>query len=122
MIAFAVMAVLISAVGVYGVIAYAVTRRWREMGIRIALGASASDVLRPVVTEGARMVGAGLALGLVGAWLTARTLDTLLYQVQPSDVTTFTAAGALLSVVALAAVIIPALRATRVDPVTVLRE
>ena len=120
--AFAVMAVLLASVGLYGVIAYTVTRRWREMGIRLALGARPGDVVRPVLWEGAWMTALGLAAGLAGAYAATGALRSLLFQVQPLDLTTFVLASALLALVSFAAIYMPARRATRVNPLMVLRE
>jgi predicted permease len=119
--AFAGLALVLAAVGIYGVISYSVVQRTKEIGIRMALGASRGDVLRLVTGEGLRLAAAGVALGLVGAAATARVLSTLLFEVQPTDAMTYAAAAASLVLVALAATVVPAWRATRVAPVSALR-
>jgi len=111
----------LAAVGIYGVFSYAVAARLREMGVRIALGAGRGDILGIVFREGAALAAAALAIGLPMAWLLARTLSTELYRISPADPAAFVSVGGLLLAVALAACMIPARRATRVDPVEVLR-
>jgi predicted permease len=118
---FAALAVLLAAIGIYGVLSYAVNQRRREFGVRIALGAQGADVLRMVIGGGMRLTLTGVAIGAVGAALGARALGRLLYDVRPTDPVTFAAVAGVLAVVALVAVCFPALRATRVDPITVLR-
>jgi ABC-type antimicrobial peptide transport system permease subunit len=118
---FAALAMVMAAVGVFGVMSYAVTLRAREMGIRIALGAEPAEVRRMIVLSGLRQAGAGVVLGVAGAlWLT-RLLDSMLYGVRPADPATLATVSALLIAVAMLACYLPARRATRVDPVTVLR-
>ena len=119
---FAALALVLSAVGVFAVLAFSVSQRRREFGIRMALGAQAPDVLTLVLTRGAKIAIAGIALGLGGAAVLARSLATLLFGVQPADPATFTIAAAILSAVALMAAAIPAWRAATVDPAIVLRE
>ncbi len=119
---FAGLAVLLAAVGLYGVLAYSVAARTRELGIRIALGARARDVLTLVVGQGARLVGVGLGVGLVAALLLTRVLGALLYDTPATEPATFAAVLALLAAVGLAAAWIPAQRAARVQPTTALRE
>lgn len=117
---FGVVAVALAAVGVYGVVAYGVARRAREIGIRVALGATSRDVLGLVLREGLVLAGAGLVLGLAGAWALRRVLGSLLYGVTPNDPTAFAGAAAVL-VVALAATLLPARQALRVDPARTMR-
>jgi putative ABC transport system permease protein len=119
--AFAVLALTLAAVGVYGVMAYTVSQRTREIAIRIALGASVSNVLKLVVGQGLALVGAGVAIGLVGAGALTRVLASLLFGVSPTDPVVFIAAAALLIAIALLACYLPARRATPIDPVVVLR-
>jgi putative ABC transport system permease protein len=119
--AFALAALLLAISGVYGVIAYAVTQRTREIAVRIALGASASDVLALVMRAGLRVVGAGIVLGTLAALAVARTLSSLLYGVTAADRSTYGAVAALLIVVGAVASYLPARRAMRLDPATSLR-
>jgi putative ABC transport system permease protein len=118
---FAGVALLLSAVGVYGVVAYSVSQRTREIGIRMALGARPADVRRMLLREGGRLAAFGVAAGLAGAFVLTRAMSALLYGVGPRDPVTFAAVPALLAAVALAATYFPARRASRVDPLAALR-
>jgi putative ABC transport system permease protein len=121
LVAFAALALVIAAVGTYGVMAYAVAQRTRELGIRVALGASGDRVVRLVVRQGMIPALAGVALGLIGAALGSRLLGSLLYGVGTGDPATFATAVAALAAVALTACYIPARRASRADPMVALR-
>jgi putative ABC transport system permease protein len=118
---FALSALLLAAIGIYGLMAYAVTQRKREMGIRMALGARPRDVLSLVVRQGMTLAGLGIALGIVGALAATQLLASMLYGVAPTDPVTFTGVAALLAAVALLACWLPARRAARVDPNVALR-
>lgn len=118
---FAAIALLLAAVGIYGLIAYSVAQRTHEIGVRMALGAERSDVLRMVVRQGAALAVVGIALGLGGALALTRLLKTMLFGVGITDGPTFLAAPLALLLVVLAAALVPALRATRISPVVALR-
>jgi putative ABC transport system permease protein len=118
---FAALALLLASVGLYGVMALSVTQRMRELGIRMALGAAKSDVFRLVLGQGVALMSLGIALGLVGALAASRALGSVLYGVGALDVPAFAIAIASLALVALLACILPARRATRVDPIVALR-
>jgi putative ABC transport system permease protein len=118
--AFAGIALLLASVGIYGVISYLVVQRTHEIGVRMALGAQRSDVLRLVVGHALKLVGIGTVIGLVLAFLSTRTLSALLYSVGAFDPATFIFVTIALGAVALLASYIPALRATRADPMIAL--
>jgi putative ABC transport system permease protein len=119
---FAALALLLAAVGIYGVMSYSFSQRTHEVGIRVALGAQRLDILRMALGEGMRMVVIGLASGLAGAAIATRVFRSMLFEVGPADPTTFLSVSAILAGVALFACYIPAQRATRVDPLIALRE
>jgi len=115
------MGLLLASVGLYSVISYSVSRRTREIGIRMALGAQVGAVQRLIVRQGMLLTGIALAIGLPGAWMAAKLADSFLYGVRPHDLVTFTAVPIILTAIALLACWIPARRAARVNPQTVLR-
>jgi len=118
---FAALALALATIGIYGVLAYSVAQRTREIGIRLALGAHRKDVLRLVISQGMRLASLGILLGLFGAFALTRLMSGMIYGVSSTDPVTFVAVAALLGVVAIAACYIPARRATRVDPMVALR-
>jgi FtsX-like permease family protein/MacB-like protein len=118
---FAVLALALAAIGIYGVMSYAVNQRAREIGIRLAMGAQSRDVLKLVIGQGAKLVGIGLGLGLVIAFIASRLMTGLLYQVSAADPLTYMFVVALLSAVALLACYVPARRAAKTDPMNALR-
>jgi putative ABC transport system permease protein len=119
--AFAALALTLATIGVFGVLSYFVTQRTQEIGIRMALGARSGDVVRMVMTRGVGLAAMGIAIGLVAAIPLTRSMQALLFEVQPTDVPTFATVGIVLILVAAAASYLPARRATRVDPMTALR-
>ena len=118
---FAALALVLACTGLYGVISYAVAERTREMGVRMALGATRRDVLWLVFSQSGRLVLTGIAIGMVLALLAVRLLESLLYGVRPNDMATFAVVPFFLAAIALAAALIPARRATRVDPIIAMR-
>jgi putative ABC transport system permease protein len=118
---FATLALVLTIIGLYGVISYLVNQRTQEIGIRMALGAQTHDILRMVLKQGMLLVLTGVALGLAAAWLSTSLMSRLLYQVSPTDPLTFAAIAALLITVALLACYLPARRAAKVDPLVALR-
>jgi putative ABC transport system permease protein len=119
--AFALLALLLAAAGLYGSMAHAVARRKRELGIRTALGAEPAGLLALVLGRGMRLTAAGMTMGLLGALALTRLLRGFLFGVEPGDPATLGLAAAVLALTALAASVLPALRAARVDPIEVLR-
>jgi putative ABC transport system permease protein len=118
---FALLALVLASVGIYGVVSYAVSQRTREIGIRMALGARGVDVLRLVLRNGMTLVVAGIAIGVGGALALTRFLTTMLFGVTPTDIRTFVVVSLALGVVALIACLVPARRATKVNPLEALR-
>ncbi len=119
--AFAAIALTLAAVGIYGVLSYLVVRRTHEIGIRLAMGADRSQVMGLVLRQGLALAGSGIAAGLVAAFALSRVMQSLLYQVRPTDPATFALVPFALVLVAMAASAIPAWRATRVSPLVALR-
>jgi putative ABC transport system permease protein len=118
---FAALALILAAVGIYGAMSHSATQRTREIGIRTALGAQRRDVLRLVMNDGAKIALFGITFGIAGALALTRLMASLLFEVKPTDPTTFAGVAILLALVALAACYIPARRAMRVDPMIALR-
>jgi putative ABC transport system permease protein len=119
---FAGLALLLAMAGIFGVQAYSVQQRWREFGVRIALGATRRNILALVVSGASRVVGAGIFAGLAAAMATSRTISAFLFGVQPMDVATFGVVIGVMALAAATAAVVPAMRATRVDPAVALRE
>ena len=115
------LALVLAAAGIYGLMAYAVTQRTREIGIRLAIGATSADVLRLVVGQTARIAAVGLVVGVAGALLISRVLSTMLFGVSPLDPATFVSAALLLFAVAVLAGYLPARRAAAIDPQSAIR-
>lgn len=118
---FAVLAVVLAAIGIYGVLAYSVARRTHEIGVRVALGAPRGRILRFILSQGATLALTGVGIGILASLVLTRLMSSLLFEISPTDPLTFIAVAALLFVVALAACYLPAWRATRVDPMVALR-
>jgi ABC-type antimicrobial peptide transport system permease subunit len=118
---FAGLALSLAAVGIYGVMSYSVAQQTREIGIRIALGAQRGDVLRMTVKEGLKLVGGGLLIGLISAFILTRVMESLLFGISATDPVTFGIICVVLLIVAALASYVPALRATTVDPMVALR-
>jgi len=119
--AFALIALILAGAGIYAVIAYSVTQRTHEIGVRLALGARQRDVLKLILAQSSLPVFIGVGIGLVAAFSLTRLMSSLLYGVRPTDVPTYSVASLLLAAVALLASYIPARRATEVDPMAALR-
>jgi ABC-type antimicrobial peptide transport system permease subunit len=114
-------ALVLAAIGIYGLMSYSVEQGTRDIGVRLALGAARGTILRMVVTRGMTLAGIGLAVGLAAAFGASRVLARLLYGVRPHDPATYAVVALVLGTIALAACYVPALRATRVDPIVALR-
>jgi putative ABC transport system permease protein len=118
---FAALALMLAAIGIYGVMSYAVSQRTPEIGIRLALGAESSDILNMIIGNAARLAGLGLAIGVVLALALSRTLTSLLYETAGTDPATFASVVGVLALVALVASYLPARRASKIPPVEALR-
>ena len=119
--AFAALAVLLGALGIYGVLSYAVVRRTREIGIRMALGGRPGHIRSMILVQGLRLVGTGILVGLILAYVVARLFATLLFGVQPTDAPIYALVTLILVAVSVVAAYVPARRATRIDPIDSLR-
>jgi len=120
-VVFATVALTLAAIGIYGVLSYSVAQRTHEIGIRVALGAHPRDILKTVVGRGMLPTLGGIALGLVGAFALTRALTSMLFGIEATDPLTYSGIALLLAVVGLLACLLPARRATRVDPMAALR-
>src|SRR4030095_7786136 len=118
---FAFLSMLLASIGIYGLVSYSVSQRTRDIGIRLALGAQAADVMRLILKNGIALTLSGVVVGLAGAFALTRFLATLLFAVTPTDTLTFVTVSLVLIVVAIVASLIPARRATKVDPLVALR-
>jgi putative ABC transport system permease protein len=118
---FGVLALLLASIGIYGVMAYSVNQRTREIGIRVALGASRGTIMRWVLRQGLVLIAIGVSTGLLAAFALMRLLRSMLFEVATTDVVTYAALALVLAIVALAACYIPARRATKIDPLVALR-
>jgi ABC-type antimicrobial peptide transport system permease subunit len=118
---FAGVALILASLGIYGVLAFSVNQRTSEFGIRMALGADRANILELILRQGLALVAGGLALGLAGYFALSSFIGSLLYRIAPTDPVTLTAAPLLLALVAVAACVLPARRATKVDPMVALR-
>ena len=118
---FGILALILATIGIYGVMSYVVAGRTREIGVRMALGAQRRDVLKLILSQGMVLALIGIGIGLLAAAAVSRIMSSLLYGVSPTDLITFALIALLLSLVALLACLIPARRATRVDPMVALR-
>jgi ABC-type antimicrobial peptide transport system permease subunit len=119
--ALAALALVLACVGIYGVLSYLVTRRTQEIGVRLALGADSWDILRSVARRGMALTGAGIVLGTVGALALSRLISGMLYGVSANDPVVYGGASLIFALVALAACLIPARRAAKIDPIAALR-
>jgi ABC-type antimicrobial peptide transport system permease subunit len=119
---FATLALLLAALGTYGVLSYQVTERRREIGVKMALGARRQAVLSSILGDGLKLTTIGLLAGLAGALALTRSMETLLFEVRPTDPATLGGVTAAITLVAVVASLVPALRATRIDPMAALRE
>jgi putative ABC transport system permease protein len=122
LIIFAFIALILASIGIYGVISYSVAQRGHEIGLRMALGAQRGNILRLILAQGLKLVIIGIAVGLFCAYVGTRVITGLLYGISPTDLVTFVAVPVFLTGVAMLACLIPALRATRVDPLVSLRQ
>jgi ABC-type antimicrobial peptide transport system permease subunit len=118
---FGAAALVLAAIGIYGLMAYSVQQRTQEIGIRMALGAQSGHVRKMVIRQGMLLVAVGLVVGLVAAYYLANVLASILFEVEPRDVAVFVTIPVVLTLIALAAVSVPAWRASRVDPLNALR-